>query len=368
MKARPAVVCPACGALNRPTWEYCARCNESLEGARPEEASAGTAEGGEGEGEDRVSRAPARLIALAALLAIVVLGLAAWRHASKAPPLAAADPALFTIPTRPPQPSPAPESTGPGVADYEAARRLLAAGDAAGAVTRLAAAVAASPGNPAYRDLYAEALWRSGDGEAALREHAEAARLDPRLQGRYARALDVAGRRAEAVNEYTAILAANPGADVAREELARLLYRTGDYARAAPLLQQAVHRRPTDPTLRQELGYALERAGRHDEAAAAYREVLRQAPGAVVTRSLLSETLVEQGRRDEALAVLREGLRTSPDTPMLHRQLGSVLERSGRPAEAAAAYRSYARLAPNAPDAKDIAERAARLEAVGRKS
>ena len=33
MKAKQAVVCPKCGALNRPTWEFCARCNESLEGA-----------------------------------------------------------------------------------------------------------------------------------------------------------------------------------------------------------------------------------------------------------------------------------------------------------------------------------------------
>ena len=65
--------------------------------------------------------------------------------------------------------------------------------------------------------------------------------------------------------------------------------------------------------------------------------------------------------------MLQEGLQLSPNTPLLERQMGSVLERSGRPAAAAAAYRNYTRLAPNAPDAKEIAARAAQLEAAGRK-
>jgi predicted Zn-dependent protease len=85
----------------------------------------------------------------------------------------------------------------------------------------------------------------------------------------------------------------------------------------------------------------------------------------VVTRGLLAESLLEDGKKDEALAVLQEGLKATPSAPLLQRQAGSVLERSGRPAEAAAAYRAYARLAPNAPDAKEIAARAARLEAAG---
>ena len=30
-----AVLCPACQTRNRPTWEFCVRCGESLEGAKP---------------------------------------------------------------------------------------------------------------------------------------------------------------------------------------------------------------------------------------------------------------------------------------------------------------------------------------------
>ena len=361
MKARPAIVCPACGALNRPTWEYCARCNGSLEGAGPGEAPANAKRAG----EERSSAPSAPLVAAAALLAFVALGVGAWRQMESAPP--SADRSPFTFATRPAELPPAPAPVGPGEADFEAGRRLLVAGDAAGAAARLAAAVAANPSSASYRDLFAEALWKAGDQETALRERADAARLDPRQRVQYARALDVAGRSAEAVHEYEACLAANPGSEVVRAELGRLLYRTGEYAKAAPYLEAAVQLRPTDPVAQQELGYALEQAGRQAEATTAYREVLRLAPAATAARALLSESLVEQGRKDEALAVLREGLAISPNTPMLDRQMGSVLERSGRPAAAAVAYRSYARLAPNAPDAKEIAERAAQLEAAGRK-
>ncbi len=365
MKARPAVVCPSCGALNRTSWEFCARCNESLEGAQPAPAPAGTA-GGE-EGERQPSALAPRLIVLATVLALVALGAAAWRFAADAPPpAAAADPSLFTIPTRPPQPPPAPEPTGAGAAEFAAARRLLAAGDVAGALARLAAAVAASPDSAVFRNFHADVLWKAGQREEALSERAEAARLDPRYRLAYARTLDILGHRAEAQQEYEAMVAANPGAALAREGLGRNLYRAGEYAKAVPHLQQAVKDRPADLALQQEYAYALEKAGQRDQATAVYREILRRAPGAVVTRTLLSESLVEQGRGDEAAALLREGLKSSPDTPVLHRQLGGVLESSGRPAEAAAEYRSYARLAPNAPDARELAARAARLEAAGR--
>ena len=225
--------------------------------------------------------------------------------------------------------------------------------------------MAAGPGNAEYQNIYAHALWRSGDREGALAAHAEAARLDPRLQAQYARALDIAGRgrrRSAAVRGHPG---RNPEATIVHEDLGRLLFRSGDYAKAASHLQLAVEARPDDPVLAQELAYSLDRAGKPAEAVPVYQKVLKAAPQAMVARGLLAESLVEDGKKDEALAVLQEGLKATPSAPLLQRQVGSVLERSGRPAEAAAAYRAYARLAPNAPDAKDIAARAARLEAAG---
>jgi len=260
----------------------------------------------------------------------------------------------------------APPATGAGAADFLEGRRLLSAGDPAGAAVRLAAAVAADPENAEYHKSYGHALWRAGDREAALAEQAEAARLDPRLQMQYARSLDIAGRGADAVRQYEDILAKNPGAVTVHEDLGRLLFRNGEYAKAAAHLQQAVQARPDDPVLAQEFAYSLDQAGNRARAADMYRQVLAQAPQAVMARGLLAEALVQEGKSGEALSLLREGIRDTPTAPLLHRQLGSVLERSGRPSEAAASYRAYARLAPNAADAKELADRASRLAAGGR--
>jgi Flp pilus assembly protein TadD len=365
MKARQAVVCGKCGALNRPTWEFCARCNESLESALPvEEGSASPQPAAEPQGG--ASTASGNGIAVVAALALVGLGVAGWRYASNAPPLPRPDPSLFTAPTRPPQPpTVAKPAVQPGAADFQEGRRLLSAGDAQGAAVRLAAAVAADPDNAEYHNVYGHALWRTGDREAAIAEHSEAARLDPRLQMQYARTLDVAGHTAEAARQYEEILEKSPGALTVQEDLGRMLFRSGDYAKAASHLQQAFQARPDDPVLAQELAYSLDQAGDHARAADMYRQVLDQAPQAAVARGLLAETLAEQGKRAEALSLLDQGLKDTPASPLLHREKGSVLERSGRPADAAASYRTYARLAPNANDAKELVARAARLEAAG---
>lgn len=363
MRGTKAVLCPKCGALNRATWEFCARCNEALEGGAAVEESSGSPAAPETEG---ASSAPANTIALAAVLALGILGLAAWRALSDASPAERPDPSLFTMGTQPPAlPSP-PPATGAGAA-YEAGRRALTSGDVPTAVARLAEAAAGDPQNAYYKAAYGHALWRSGDRDAALAVTAEAAALDPRLQIQYARSLDVAGKGEDAARQYRAILVQNPGALTVHADLGRLLFRTGDYKGAASHLQTAVAARPDDPVLQQEFAYSLDQAGDRSEAAAAYRRVLEKAPDAVISRSLLADNLVDQGRKDEAMAVLQEGLRRQPQAPLLQRQMGSVLERSGRPGDAAAAYRNYATLAPNAPDAQELLARAARLEAKGGK-
>ncbi len=362
MKARQVVVCAKCGALNRPTWEFCARCNESLEGALPVEEGTASAESVDAPGERPSSGAPLAF-AVGTVLVVLGIGLAGWRYAVNTPPPARPDPSLFTMATRPAELPTPPPVTGPGAADFLEAQRLLNAGDGDGAIARFAAAVAADPRNAEYHKSYGNALWRFGDREGAIAQHAEAAQLDPRLQLQYARSLDVAGHGAEAAAQYEAILAESPGATSVHEDLGRLLFRNGDYAKAASHLQKAVQARPDDPVLTQELAYSLDQAGDRARAAAMYREVLARAPQAVMSRGLLAESLVQDGKSAEAVSLLREGIKATPTAPLLHRELGSVLERAGRLAEAAAAYRTYAQLAPNAADARELASRAARLAA-----
>ena len=364
MKSRQGVICPKCGALNRPTWEFCARCSESLEGARPAAEGTPSAASGTGPAEAAGSSAwGANLFAVLLGLALVAGGAWAWRSASRADAAPGPDPAIFRIASQAPDlPSPPPPSAV-GAADYAEARRLLHGGDLPAAIARFAAAVRADPQNAEYQVAYGIALWRSGDADGAIAAHAQAARLDPRQEVQYARTLDIAGRSAEATAQYEVILAKNPAAAAVREDLGRLLFRTGNYARAATLLEKAVEARPDDPVLQQEFAYSVEQTGDRAQAASVYQQVLAKAPQAVITRGLLADNLVEQGRKDEAVALLKDGLRLTPGAPLLQRQMGSVLERSGQRGAAAVAYREYARLAPNAQDAHELVERASRLEA-----
>jgi Flp pilus assembly protein TadD len=362
-----ALICPACQARNKPNWEFCARCGESLEGAAPQ-----------AEGPGRRTKAPPRteeagppgdlssfyLLLMVALMAVVVA--AACQNIKNSPPPPPPTPGPFTfggpVPASPPAATAVAKA---GASEGEEGRRLLAQGRAAEALPLLQQAVADDPGNASFKQLLGQALWDTGDREGALRRYAEAASLEPaQYRLGYAQALDLAGQAEAAAAELEGLLAAQPDSLAALEGLAHNYYRRGDYAKALPLLEKAAPQ-ARDAVVMQELAYAAEKAGDPARAADAYRRVLAQEPLADVTRGLLAENLFVQGKADDAVAVLREGLKLSPQTPLLHRGLGSVLERSGRSAEAAAAYREYARLAPNAPDAAEIAARAARLEGSG---
>jgi tetratricopeptide (TPR) repeat protein len=366
MNARQALVCPACGVLNRPTWEFCAKCGESLEGATLTTTDA--AEGAEAEPDSPapVSGVPSSVVLGVGLLAVAVFAAVAWRSASRAEPPAQPDPGMFSIATLPPElPDSAPPPDAPGLEAFDEGRQLIQEGDPEGARASFTAAIAADGSNAVYRTALGRLLWDMGQRPQALEELRIAARLDPDQQLAYARALDIAGDRADAVEQYEEVLTRSPDAAVVHEDLGRLLYRAGSWEPAAQHLERAVEARPDDLVLRQELAYALDASGDDEGAEAAYREVIAAAPEAAVSRGLLSEVLYERGETDEALAVVQEGLEISPDAPGLHRQLGYILERNGRAAEAAEAYRRYAEKAPNAPDAQDMAARAAQLEKRG---
>jgi len=349
-----AIICPACQARNRPKWDFCVRCGESLEGAAIAEASP------EGEASSPPDLSSLYLVIMIAVVA-GTLALACRDLASQpAPP--AATPGVFSFGGPPsPGPSLSPPSQ-PVDTDAEAARRLMAQGNATEAIPLLEKAAADNPGNAEYRHLLGRALWSTGNREGAVQSYAEAASLEPSYRLGYAQALETVGRLDDATAEFEAVVAAQPESAIAQEGLGRLYYRRGEFAKAVPLLE-GLAGQTRDPVVLQQLAYAAEKAGDRERAIATYRNVLAVEPRADVARGLLAESLLAAGRKDDAVGVLQEGLQRSPEAPLLQRGLGSVLERSGRAAEAAVAYREYARLAPNAPDAAAIAARAARLEA-----
>jgi predicted Zn-dependent protease len=373
--AADAIACPACGARNKPKWEYCARCGESLQGATVVTAPGKTPPKTKGKSKVKIlihehekeSAIPPGAIVALGLILVAVLGFAAWRFASQAPASQAADPKLFTLPSTPKGPPPAvAPASGPGSADFNDGLKMLAAGRSAEALGLLAKAASDAPGNARYQSVYGEALMAAGDKANALGHFADAARLDPTgFTLPYARALVGAGRDAEAIPVFEQALAGGTSPAVS-EELGKIYYKTGNYAKAAPLLEQAVNSRPDDPAIRQELAYAVAQTGDKAKAVELYRSVIALAPGADMSRGRLSELLFEQGKGEEALGILKVGVDINPTLPDLRRRLGNMLERAGKPQEAIQQYREYAKLAPNAPDAKDLAERAARLEGAGK--
>jgi predicted Zn-dependent protease len=358
-----AIICQACHAQNRPTWEFCARCGEPLEASDTQIVSRQQTLTGipaASESQPRDSSSFWLFVMVAVAVGTVVL---ACRDIAAQPPAPPPTPGVFGFGGPTPAGSPLPSPEIATTDDVEQARRFLAQGNLAQAIPLLQKAVAENPGNAEFQHLLGRAQWNSGDREGALSSYVQAARLDPAAyRAEYAQALETVGRVDEAIGEMEALLVAQPGNAVVQEGLSRIYYNRGDFAKALPLLE-GVAGRTRDPVVLQQLAYAAEKSGDRERAISTYRDVVSAQPRADVARGLLAESLLAAGRSNEALTVLQEGLQRAPDAPLLQRGIGSVYERSGRPAEAAAAYREYARLAPTAPDAADISARAARLEA-----
>jgi Flp pilus assembly protein TadD len=355
------LTCPACGTRNKPKWDFCARCGESLQGV-----SLGEPATEEATLEEPVSSEASAWPIVVGLVAFGALAVGArwwWeRRETASPP----NPSIFTLATLPPSaPAGRPPIKEPGKTDFEAGFRMLAAGDAPGAVARLAQAVADAPNNAYYRNIYAKALLASGSITQALAQFDAALSLSPDSVGYLfdtARALDRAGKGADAARAYESILARQPQNEQTLRDLSSLHERNGHFDLALPLLRRLAEAKPDDLVVRQELGHTLEKTGDLKAARLEYEKILDDKPDAHITRGLLAEIHFNQGEKDEAIALLRDGLARDGQAPLLHRGLASLLERSGDVAEAVKEYREYARLAPNAPDAQQLADRANRLE------
>jgi tetratricopeptide (TPR) repeat protein len=358
-------VCPACGTRNKPKWEFCARCGDSLQGVPLGDAAPAEAEV-EPDAEPTVSSAAFPWLTGLGLLAFGALAVGMTMRLEKRSPGDRPNPGIFTLPTLPSSRPVARERTRDAGADaFDTGRQLLQKGDAAGALPFLSQAVAYAPENALYRNLYAKALLQAGQNEEALRQFDVALRLSPgdaSYLADAARALDRAGNPAEAARAYEVLVAREPQNTEALHDLASLRERTGRFDQALPLLRQLAEARPDDLVIRQELAHTLEKTGDVTGALQEYEKILAERPGADATRSLLAEMHFTQGQKSEAIAVLRDGLARGGDAPLLHRGLGSLLERTGDMEAAVKEYREYARLAPNAPDARQLADRADQLE------
>ncbi len=143
---------------------------------------------------------------------------------------------------------------------------------------------------------------------------------------------------------FTHVIAHNPQARGAHNNLGNYLQAEGRYAEAHAAFQTALALRPDDPGLLNNIGVLLKKQGRHEEAVARYREALRLKPQHQEARRNLATALgsigvllSNQGRTAEAIARFREALRFDPQFQTAMANIAVLLINQKRYAEGLAA-------------------------------
>jgi Tfp pilus assembly protein PilF len=113
----------------------------------------------------------------------------------------------------------------------------------------------------------------------------------------------------------------------------------GDFDRATPHYEAALHLRPAHPIVRNLLGISYARADRLDEAIAVYREGLKLNPRQGNMRVNLANALARKQEFAAALLEYREADRQMPGDPRLLLNLANCEASAGRRHEALAAAR-----------------------------
>jgi tetratricopeptide (TPR) repeat protein len=348
-------ICPSCQSRNKATWEFCARCGESLAEVKP---------GGSSTSVPVVARPAAAAagpgIPWAGLLSGAVLLGGAWMVFQWRPQAVYPPPETFTIGTtpspRPPTPAPV---VKPGDEAFARALQLQSKGDREAALEAFAEAVSEDGERAEFREAHAMALWDAKKREQALAELGEASRLAPeKYRPSYAKYLNQAGRIDDAAREYEGLMSAGLDDPVVLFEFGGVLLEQKKTDQAILVMRRVTELMPGNAGAYKGLAAALERTKDWPRVEAAYRKVVELEPGSVLSRSRLAESLMSQNKKDAAIAVYQEGLAQDPESADLHRYLGGALERAGKLREAAAAYRDAVRLAPNSERNAELTNRA----------
>ena len=162
-------------------------------------------------------------------------------------------------------------------------------------VTLESHAIEVDPGNYFAQGNLAAALAGQGRLAEAVPHYREALRIRPfyHLDAAYqlGLALMQLGRDAEAVEQFTRLLAVDPGRFEAHVNLGVLLARQGRAEESLAHYREAVRLRPGSAEAHNDVGAALADLGRLDEAVSFYRAALRLDPGYQVARTNLERAL-----------------------------------------------------------------------------
>ncbi len=283
------VTCAACGARIRADRERCLRCFEILVAA-PEPKLL-----------ERLTPEQKRLVAGAAVVAVLLVGVLAWRN----------------------RPTPI-DDGGAGTSATGAAGSGAAAGPpAASAVARPSTAYVAPPG--AFLDT-------SRAGTAAF------------LTG------DLRGAKAQ----FEAALEHKPDDPEALNSIGQILDRQGDLEGAVARFEKAISIAPDRWAYHFNLAHTVGRQGDWTRAVDEYREAARLFPDDYATQFNLALAVQRSGDAEAAIPEFEKAIRLAPAEASFHLALGNSLQAAGRLPEARKAFETYLEMEPSAPDAAKV--------------
>jgi Flp pilus assembly protein TadD len=180
--------------------------------------------------------------------------------------------------------------------------------------------------------------------------------------------LEPAGRKASndealaAKAAASATLREHPDNAAALEDLGLSLLQLREPEKAIEHLERAVRLAPNVWDAQFNLARGQAAVGRWSDAATALQAARELKPDDYVTSFDLALALHRAGDDEAAVNEYRRAMSLGPRDPSFNRSLGISLERTGRFADSVRAYQEYLSLVPQAADARQIAQRIARLQ------
>ena len=215
-------------------------------------------------------------------------------------------------------------------------------GRVASGVVHLRAAVEAQPDNPAFRVMLARALNDAGrpaealDAAAATRS---ASAADIALWHVRAEAAQAVGNHAAAAEAWNILCTARPEDWRSWANYGEALGGLGRWEEAASVLRRAWSLNPNELPLQQNFASALSKAGFYDEAADQLRHMLDEGTDDAGTRFTLARLLADLGRNEESMAELDKaaqaavGVSQSSKVPLIQIALPDREDRSQPPSD-----------------------------------
>lgn len=251
--------------------------------------------------------------------------------------------------------------------DLRKAKELLDNGDVHGGTEALTSVLKRNPQNVYALSMLGLVYLNTGNYEQAIICFREEVRLRPQVEtarSNLGTAYKRMGKIDMALQEYDAELAINPRNAVAASNLAQIYLDKTLLDDARRVLDATVSAGGESADLYFELGLLEAKVSNLDKARAAFTKVLSFDPGRVEVYVNLGKITFLQGRIDESIYQYQRALRLDPHNAGYMATLGSLyLSGKNDPSEALQYFRQALAADPDGPDARNLKELIAGLQA-----